>query len=53
MAFDFGIWNRVVLAVYAYVGPYMIRHMIRRRQRKLMTVKDEEVVVGRDSVKQE
>lgn len=37
MAFDFGLWNRIVLILYTIAGPYMIRHMLRQRRRKLST----------------
>lgn len=47
MAFDFGIWNRIVLGVYVYAGPYMMRHMMQQRRRKLVVVDEKDV--GRDS----
>lgn len=34
-AFDFGTWNRFVLTLYFYFGPYMFLHMVRQRKRKL------------------
>lgn len=34
-AFDFGVWNRIVLASYAYFAPYMFSYMLRQRRRKL------------------
>lgn len=34
-AFDFGVWNRVVLGLYFVFGPYMCTHMLHQRRRKL------------------
>lgn len=36
-AFDFGVWNRVVLVIYFYFGPFMFLHMLKQRRRKLKT----------------
>lgn len=34
-AFDYGVWNRGVLFVYAYFGPSMFRYMLKQRAKKL------------------
>lgn len=34
-AFDFGIWNRMVLVMYVYFGPMMMKHMVRQRKANL------------------
>lgn len=34
-AFDYGVWNRGVLASYAYFGPSMFMYMLRQRRKKL------------------
>lgn len=34
-AFDFGTWNRCVLVLYLYFGPFMFMHMVRQRKKKL------------------
>lgn len=34
-AFNFGLWNRLVLILYIYFGPFMYSHMLRQRKRKL------------------
>lgn len=34
-AFDFGTWNRIVLVLYFYFGPLLIRHMLKQRRSKL------------------
>lgn len=34
-AFTFGIWNRIVLLLYFYFGPFMFLHMLRQRRTKL------------------
>lgn len=36
-AFDYGVWNRGVLVVYAYFGPSMFRYMVKQRRRKVRT----------------
>lgn len=34
-AFDFGIWNRIVLVLYLYFGPFMFWHMLHQRRKRL------------------
>ncbi|PXF45136.1 Very-long-chain (3R)-3-hydroxyacyl-CoA dehydratase 2 [Gracilariopsis chorda] len=34
-AFDFGVWNRIVLVLYLYFGPFMFSHMLSQRRKKL------------------
>lgn len=34
-AFDYGVWNRGVLVVYAYFGPSMFKYMVKQRRRKV------------------
>jgi very-long-chain (3R)-3-hydroxyacyl-CoA dehydratase len=34
-AFDYGVWNRGVLAVYAYFGPSLFLYMLRQRNKKV------------------
>lgn len=34
-AFDFGVWNRIVLCFYAYFGPFMFLQMLKQRRVKL------------------
>lgn len=36
-AFDFGIWNRCVLVMYLYFGPFMLMYMVQQRKKKLGT----------------
>ncbi|CAN8071795.1 unnamed protein product [Agarophyton chilense] len=35
-SFDFGIWNRIVLILYMYFGPFMFFHMLHQRKKKLV-----------------
>lgn len=35
-AFDFGVWNRIVLILYVYFGPLLINHMVKQRRAKLL-----------------
>lgn len=34
-AFDFGVWNRIVLGLYVYFAPFMYSYMLRQRKKKL------------------
>lgn len=34
-AFDFGTWNRIILLLYFYFGPFMYLHMLRQRRKKI------------------
>lgn len=34
-SFNFGVWNRIVLTVYFYFGPFMFLHMLKQRRKKL------------------
>ncbi|CDF37580.1 unnamed protein product [Chondrus crispus] len=38
-AFDFGIWNRIVLLMYLYFGVFMFTHMVQQRKKKLPAVR--------------
>lgn len=35
-AFDFGVWNRIVLLMYLYFGTFMFMHMLQQRKKKLL-----------------
>jgi Protein tyrosine phosphatase-like protein, PTPLA len=35
ISFDYGLWNRVVLLLYLYLGPSMFLYMLRQRRKKL------------------
>lgn len=34
-AFDFGVWNRIVLVIYFYFGPLLVKYMLKQRRSKL------------------